>query len=65
MATLGKRQRSNNKAFQTRESDGYNTIERIDKMYSTVKPTDDETFNRIVDFTQDLDYQFDDGRNRH
>ena len=31
-------------------------------MYSTVKPTDDATFNKIVDFTQDLDYQFDDER---
>ena len=35
-------------------------------MYSTVKPTDDETLNKIIDFTQDLDYQFEDDRkNRH
>lgn len=66
MATVGKRERSKGRAFQTRETDGYeSTIERAEKMYQTVKPTDDETFNKIVDFTQDLDYQFDDDkRNR-
>ena len=55
--TQDKRQRSNKRAFQTSDSDGYQTtIEHIEKFYHTVKPTDDETFNKIVDFTQDLDY---------
>jgi len=59
LATQGKRQQSNHKAFQTTDSDGYRTtIEQAEKFYYTVKPTDDETFNKIVDFTQDLDYQF-------
>ena len=50
--TQDRRQRSNNKAFQTSDSDGYQTtIEHIEKFYHTVKPTDDETFNKIVDFT--------------
>ena len=59
LGTQGKRQQSNHKAFQTSDSDGYRTtIEQAEKFYQTVKPTDEETFNRIVDFTQDLDYQF-------
>jgi len=49
--TQDRRQRSNNKAFQTNDSEGYQTIENMEKFYHTVKPTDDETFNKIVDFS--------------